>query len=169
MQEEKKSVYIESSIVSYYTSRLVTNNIIVRAHQEITKEWWPTAIKRYNVFISDIVIDEVGHGDTIIAKKRVEEIKNFAVLEKTEDVENLSQIYIEKLNIPPGSIRDADHLAVACLNNIDYLVTWNCTHLCNAEIIKKLMKINEELEVHTPIICTPESLMEVSHVRPNYI
>ncbi|MBU1598593.1 hypothetical protein KKG61_00550, partial [bacterium] len=39
--------------------------------------------------------------------------------------------------------------------------TWNCTHLANGEVIKKLMKINESLDIHIPIICTPEELMEV--------
>lgn len=47
------------------------------------------------------------------------------------------------------------------VHNIDYLVTWNCTHLANGEVIKKLMKINEPIGVHSPIICTPEELMEV--------
>lgn len=66
------------------------------------------------------------------------------------------------------TIRDDDHLAIACLNEIDYLVTWNCAHICNAEVIKKLVKINDQLGVHTPIICAPESLMEEDdHVRSN--
>lgn len=159
MQEEKESIYIENSVIGYYTSR-PNPDILTRAHQEITRKWWPKAIKKYNVFVSEIVIDEASRGDPNIAKKRLEEIKNFTVLEKTKDVDNLSQVYIDKLNIPPKSIGDADHLAIACLNEIDYLVTWNCAHICNAEIIKKLMKINNQLGVHTPIICTPESLME---------
>ena len=68
---------------------------------------------------------------------------------------------MNQLNIPEKSIRDAVHLAVASVHNIDYLVTWNCAHIANGEIIKKLMKINERLGVHTPIICTPEELMGV--------
>lgn len=164
MQEEKDSVYLENTVISYYTSRPIPDPI-VRVHQEITKNWWPTAIKRYNIFISQMVIDEAAHGDSSAAKKRLEEIKDFTILEVTKDIQNLSKIYEEELKIPPKSIGDAVHLAVACLNNIDYLVTWNCTHLCNGEIIKKLAKINKQLEIHTPIICTPEQLMEVDHGR----
>lgn len=162
MIEEKESVYLETSVVSYYTSR-PNPDIIVGAHQEITRRWWPAAIKRYNIFVSNVVYAEAGAGDSDVAKKRLEEIKNFTKLEITKEVEDLTQFYIEELEFPKRSIRDAAHLAVACLNDVDYLVTWNCTHICNGEIIKKLMKINNQLNIHTPIICTPEQLMEVNH------
>jgi len=65
------------------------------------------------------------------------------------------------MGIPKKALRDAAHLAVASVHNIDYLVTWNCVHLANGEIIKKLLKINEKLSIKTPVICTPEELMEV--------
>jgi hypothetical protein len=73
----------------------------------------------------------------------------------------MSQVYIDKLNIPQKAYRDAAHLAVASVHNIDYLVTWNCTHLANAEIIRELIKINESFGIKTPLICTPEELMGV--------
>jgi len=82
-------------------------------------------------------------------------------LELSDKVEKMTEIYIEKLSIPEKSFRDAAHLAVASVHNIDYLVTWNCKHLANGEIIKKLISINNSYEIHTPIICTPEELMEV--------
>ncbi len=82
-------------------------------------------------------------------------------MELTEKVEKIAQIYMEKLGIPKKALRDAAHLAVASVHNIDYLVTWNCVHLANGEIIKKLLKINEKLSIKTPVICTPEELMEV--------
>lgn len=160
-REEKESVYLETTVVSYYTSKLKKDNIIVLAHQEITRQWWPIAIRRYNIFISDTVIDEVSSGDPDAAKRRLDEIKDFPRLEFNENVEKLAQIYVDRLNIPEKSNLDAVHLAIACMNNVDYIVTWNCTHLANGEIIKKLMKINESLGIHTPIICTPENLLEV--------
>lgn len=159
-EKEKESVYIETTLVSYYTSNL-SRDIIILAHQEVTKDWWPMAIRRYNIFISEIVIEEASLGDPEASKRRLEEIKDFPHLELNEKVEEMAQIYVERLNIPEKSIRDAIHLAVACVHNIDYLVTWNCRHIANGEVIKKLMKINEPLGVHTPIICTPEELMEV--------
>ena len=88
-------------------------------------------------------------------------MKGFPNLELTERVEQVAQTYMEKLGIPKKAIRDAAHLAVASVHNIDYLVTWNCVHLANGEIIKKLLKINERLKIKTPVVCTPEELMGV--------
>jgi len=119
------------------------------------------AIRRSNVFISEVVIEEAGLSDQEAAKRRIEELKDFPHLELNDEVEEMAQVYMEKLEIPEKSFRDAAHLAVACVHNVDYLVTWNCTHLANGEVIKKLMKINESFGIHTPIICTPEELMEV--------
>jgi len=118
-------------------------------------------LKRYNIFISEIVIEEAGFGDPESAKRRLEELKNFPHLELNEKVEEMALVYMERLEIPEKSFRDAAHLSVASVHKIDYLVTWNCTHLANGEVIKKLMKINESFGFHTPIICTPEELMEV--------
>jgi predicted nucleic acid-binding protein len=156
----KESIYLETTVVSYYTSK-PSRDIIVLAHQEITRQWWPMAIRRYNVFISEVVIEEASFGDPEAAKRRLEELKNFPHLELNDKVEEMAQVYMERLEILEKSFRDAAHLAIACVHNIDYLVTWNCTHLANGEVIKKLMKMNESSGIHTPIICTPEELMEV--------
>ena len=156
----KESIYMETTVVSYYTSK-PSRDIIVLAHQEITRQWWPMATKRYNVFISEIVVEEASFGDTEAAKRRLRELKDFPHLELNDKIEEITQVYMDKLDIPEKSFRDAAHLAVASVHNIDYLVTWNCAHLANGEIIKKLMKINESFGIYTPIICTPEELMEV--------
>lgn len=73
----------------------------------------------------------------------------------------MAQIYMEKLEIPEKSIRDAIHIAIASIHDVDYLITWNCAHIANGEVIKKLMLINDYYNVQTPIICTPEELMEI--------
>ena len=156
----KESIYFETTVVSYYTSK-PSRDIIVLAHQEITRQWWPKAIRRYNVFISGVVIEEASSGDPGAAKRRLEELKDFPHLELDDKVEEMAQVYMERLEIPEKSFRDATHLAVASVHNIDYLATWNCTHLANGKVIKKLMKINESFSIHMPIICTPEELMEV--------
>lgn len=156
----KESLYLETTVVSYYTAR-PTRDIIVLAHQEITREWWPQAIKRFDIFISEVVIEEASMGDLEAAKKRMEEIENFPHLELNDKVEKIAKVYMESLEIPEKSFRDAAHLSAASVHNMDYLVTWNCTHLANGEVIKRLMTINGSLGIHTPIICTPEELMEV--------
>jgi predicted nucleic acid-binding protein len=153
----KDSIYLETTV---YLTAKISRDIIVLAHQEITQEWWPRAINRFEVYISEIVVEEAGLGDIEAAKKRLAVLKDFSHLELTEKVEKMAQIYMEKLKIPEKSTRDAIHIAVASVHNVDYLVTWNCAHIANAEIIKKLIKINNVFGIHTPIICTPEELME---------
>lgn len=156
----KESIYIETSVVSYYTSN-PSRDLIVLAHQQITLEWWPKAVRRFDVYISEVVVEEAKLGNRESAKRRLEELESFLHLELTDEVERIAQVYMKRLNIPERALRDAAHLAIASVHNIDYLITWNCTHLANGEIIKKLLKINEKLGVQTPIICTPEELMEV--------
>jgi len=118
----KESMYLETTIVSYYTSK-PSRDIIVLAHQEITRQWWLMAIRRYNVFISEVVIEEAGLGDQEAAKRRIEELKDFPHLELNDEVEEMAQVYMEKLEIPEKSFRDAAQRAVACVKNVDYLVT----------------------------------------------
>ena len=137
----KESIYLETTVVSYYTSK-PSQDIVALAHQEITRQWWPIAIRRYDIFISEVVTEEASFGDPEAAKRRLEELKDFPHLELNDKVEEMAQVYMERLNIPEKSFRDAAHLA-------------------NGEVIKKLMKINESICIHTPIICTPEELMEV--------
>jgi len=156
----RESVYLETTVVSYYTSK-PSRDVIVLAHQEITREWWPKAVRRFDVFISEVVVEEASLGDPEAAKRRLEELKRFPHLELNDEVERIAGVYMERLEIPEKSFRDAAHLAVASVHNIDYLVTWNCTHLANGEVIKRLMKVNESLGIRTPIICTPEELMGV--------
>ena len=156
----RESVHLETTVVSYYTSK-PSRDVIVLAHQEITREWWPKAVRRFDVFISEVVVEEASLGDPEAAKRRLEELKRFPHLELNDEVERMAGVYMEGLEIPEKSFRDAAHLAVASVHNIDYLVTWNCTHLANGEVIKRLMKVNESLGIRTPIICTPEELMGV--------
>ena len=154
----KKSIYLETTVVSYYTSK-PSRDIIVLAHQEITREWWHKSIKQFEIFISEVVIEEASMGDPEAAKRRLEELRDFPHLELNDKVEETAQMYMEKLEIPEKAFRDAAHLAVASVHNIDYLVTWNCKHLANGEIIRKLRDISKDLGIHTPIICTPEELI----------
>jgi predicted nucleic acid-binding protein len=154
----KESIYLETTVVSYYTSK-PSRDIIVLAHQEITREWWDNALKRYDAFISEIVIEEAMAGDAEAAKKRLAILKKFVHLDLNATVEKMAQVYVEKLKMPPKSLRDAVHLAVASVHNVDYLVTWNCSHIANGEVIRKLMQINTSYGIKTPVICTPEELM----------
>lgn len=156
----KPSVYIESSVVSYLTAR-ISRNLIVAAHQQITNDWWETALPHYNAFVSPIVLEEVSKGDSHAIQLRLEKISDYSVLEIVPDVYELAEVYFADLEIPNKARADAYHLALATWHGIDYLVSWNCTHIVNGRIRMKIEEINSKKGIRTPIICTPEELMEV--------
>jgi predicted nucleic acid-binding protein len=157
--EVKESLYLETTVVSYYTSRL-SRNTRVRAHQQITREWW-RGLSRFQVFVSQVVVEEARLGDPDAAQRRLEAIGDFRRLEMNEVVENLAALYLKSLDIPQKAFRDAAHLAVVAAHEIDYLVTWNCEHLANARVVKRLQALNALHGIRTPVICTPEELLEV--------
>ncbi|MFH1117953.1 MAG: type II toxin-antitoxin system VapC family toxin [Pseudomonadota bacterium] len=154
----KSTLYLETTVSSYYVSR-PSRDIVVLAHQEITRIWWDRRLPLFDVYISPIVLEEIGRGDPEQADKRLRVLSSFLVLEATTHVENLAKIYVRELAIPPKAMRDAAHLAFACAYGVDYLVTWNCAHIANAEIRRRLTTVNVRHGIETPVICTPEELM----------
>jgi len=153
-------VYLETTIPSYMVSR-PSRDIIVLAHQEITKEWWNNCRSDYELYISQIVIDEISEGDENLAQKRNEIINNIPLLEYNNDVEKLALKYFEHFQFPKKALRDAFHLAFAVYYEIDFLLTWNCAHLANAIVRTNLSKFNNKLDFKTPDICTPEELIKI--------
>ena len=154
-----QTVYIESSVISYYTARR-SRDLIVAAHQEITLEWWEKALPSFEPFISQIVYDEISRGNLESAQKRLEAIQKLNVLEMTPDTAALANLYYRALNIPEKAINDTFHMALAVYHGMDYMVTWNCTHIAAGRVISIIQTINDERGYQTPIICTPEELME---------
>ena len=154
------SVYIETTIISYLTAE-PSRDLIVAAHQQITAEWWANVRAKVDCRISPFVVGEASRGDAVYAKKRLDEIAGFAMLEVNRQVEELAQTYFAALQLPEKAKIDAFHLAVAAWHQVDYVLSWNCKHIASARTQKTLQKINARLGVDTPIVCTPEELMEI--------
>ncbi len=134
----KATLYLETTVPSYYVSR-PSRDIVVLAHQEITRNWWERRLPFFDAFISPVVIEEARRGDPDQAHKRLSAVDGFPILEVTPYIEDLAEAYMRELSIPTRAIRDAAHLAFACGYGLDYLVTWNCAHIANAEIRRGLM------------------------------
>lgn len=154
----KPSLYIETTVPSYYVSR-DSRDVVILAHQQITRAWWRTRLGDFRTFISPVVLEEARAGDPEQAHLRLEVLDAFEVLEANERVESLAVRYVAELNIPDGAIRDAAHLAFACVYELDFLVTWNCTHIANGQVIRRLARLNALAGISTPTICTPEELL----------
>jgi hypothetical protein len=155
----KSSVYIETSIISYLTARL-SNDLRVAANQKTTIEWWENRRLDFDLFVSEFVLTEAGFGDPVIAKKRLEIIADLSELLVDDSAKMLVKILISQKAIPLKAEIDAYHIAVAAVNGIDYLLTWNCKHIANAIMRPKIEIICRQQGFEPPTICTPQELME---------
>lgn len=155
----KRTVYIETSVVSYLTSN-PSRDLVVAGHQRITSDWWNGIRPNFDCYISDLVEIEISRGDKNASEKRLKAIKNFQYLEYKPEIETLGNIYFKLFSIPEKSKIDALHLAIAVWYKIDIMLSWNCKHIANAIISLKMHEYNNKFNLHSPILCTPEELME---------
>ncbi len=153
-----ETVYIETSILGYLTTR-PSRNLILVANAEITREWWETRRSFFDLYISQAVINEVAKGDVEIASRRLEMVNGIPLLEINQSVLDLAEQFLERSNLPAKADVDALHIAVATIHRMDYLLTWNCKHIANAQIQKKLAEISFYFSYELPIICTPNELL----------
>lgn len=115
-----ETVYIETSIIGYLTAR-PSNNLILTAKIEATRDWWNVRRSLFTLYISQTVLDEVGRGDAEIANQRLEMLSNFPLLAVDETVQNLATQFLTRSNLPPKASDDALHIAVATVYGLDYL------------------------------------------------
>jgi hypothetical protein len=151
-------VYIETSVISYLTS-LPSRDIVQLAHQQLTHEWWSRR-DRFELFVSRVVVAEASRGDAAAAKRRLTSLEGIAVLETGADADSLATHLIDACALPAKAAIDALHIAVAVANGMDYLLTWNCTHIANAFMRNKIETACREFGFQPVTICTPEELSE---------
>lgn len=157
---EKSTLYLETTIPSYLTSN-PSRDLIVAAHQQITHDWWSGAREEFDLYISEAVLEEISAGDPGAASRRLALVEGIPILALTGEIGELAEEYRQKLRLPEGAQLDAIHLACAVVNELEYVLTWNCKHLANGRIIQKLQSINLDLGRPTPIIVTPEELLDL--------
>jgi predicted nucleic acid-binding protein len=153
-----ETVYIETSILGYLTARS-TKNLILAANIEITKDWWESRRNTFILYTSEAVLNEVSQGDLEIATQRLEILRDFPLLELNQNVQALAAQFLTRSNLPPKANVDAIHIAAATVHGMDYLLTWNCKHIANAQLQGKLAEISLDLGYELPILCTPYELM----------
>src|SRR5438309_11442520 len=153
-----ESVYLETTFVSYLVAR-PSRDLLVAAHQQITQDWWANRRGEFACSVSQVVVDEASAGDPAEVQKRLAIIGGLPTLEVKEDAEALTRAIMGAGILPPHAFPDAAHVAVSAVHTVDYLLTWNCKHLANAQIARKIALVCEKLGWRMPIICTPEELM----------
>jgi hypothetical protein len=153
------SVYLETTIIGYLTSR-PSRDLIVAAHQQLTCDWWDLHRTSYDLFVSEAVVAECGAGDPQAAQERLDLLAGLPILDVTGESELLAGSLIRGVPLPDRANIDALHVALATVNGIDYVLTWNCTHIANATLQHKIETICRAAGYNPPIICTPQQLME---------
>jgi len=148
-------VYVETTVISYLTA-LPSRDIVQAAHQQITCEWWERR-NRFDLFVSEAVLEEAGRGDAEAATRRLAALEGILVLEVGPEVLGLADQLVRSSAIPAI---DAVHIAVAVINGMHYLLTWNCAHIANAALRGRIEETCRGVGLAPPIICTPEELME---------
>jgi hypothetical protein len=153
-----ETVYLETTFISYLVAR-PSRDVIVAAHQQVTHDWWAERRTFFDCGISQVVIDEASLDDPSEVQKRLDVVRGLSVLEATQSAEALTQAILVSGAIPPRAARDAAHIAIAAVHGVEYLLTWNCSHLANAQIVRRVARVCEQSSLSMPLICTPEELM----------
>ncbi len=151
-------VYLETTIFSYLAARL-SRDLIVAAHQQLTEEWWTTRRDGFELFASELVYREAAAGDQAVAKKRLGLIEPVSLLVMDEAAFALAEQFLARQIVPRKVAEDALHVAVSAVNGMDYLLTWNCKHIANARLFRRMGEVCLGEGYELPVICTPEELM----------
>ncbi len=154
----KPKVYIETSVISYYTSR-ISRDVVVAGHQQATYEFWDRLGSEFEPFVSALVVDEAEKGNAVLAQKRLDAIRNFPVIERDENAEALAGDIVNGQGVPKEYPEDALHIALAAGAGMDFIVTWNFSHINNPFTRTVIRKIVEDFGYVCPELVSPEELL----------
>lgn len=155
---DKPSVYVENSVVSYLTAR-PSRNLVAAAWQQVTQDWWEERRRSFRLYTSELVLAESSKGNPEAARRRLEVLEGIDILAITGTVETLADALVRQGAVPERAKADALHIAVAAVHGMDYLITWNYTHIDNAETRPIIRSVCAVEGYPCPEICTPQELM----------
>lgn len=152
-------VYLETTVISYLVAR-PSRDLRVAAHQQVTSEWWAQKRADFELFVSQLVIEEASAGDAGAASRRLKYLEGILLLDLTEPSVALAESLLLTGAVPREAEEDALHIAVAAVHGMDYLLTWNCKHIANATMRHRIETACSDSGYDSPVICTPEELLE---------
>ncbi len=155
----KPTVYVETSVVSYFTS-LPSRDSLVLSRQEATRQLLFEYSDSFEFIVSDIVITEIRQGDEKEAQLRLEAIADFTRLDMSPDAVLLAQFLVDAGAVPHSSPQDAQHIAIAAVENLDYLISWNFKHIVNEAKREHISRVCRAAGFQPTNVCTPVNLIE---------
>ena len=173
-----EKVYIETSVISYLTSR-PSRDVVIAGHQQTTHDWWETQRQQFALIASQLVIQEASAGNSVFVQKRLEALKGIPLLATNEAALNLAQVLVKQGPMPQKATADALHIAIAVTNGVEYLLTWNCKHMANANMRSQVERLCRIQGYEPTVICPPTNsgkmlrndpiVDEVRQVRERYL
>lgn len=151
-------VYVETSVISYLAAR-PSRDLITAARQQLTHEWWRLRRAEFEVYISQLVLDEAAAGDPEAAARRIAILAGLPLLDVTPEAVALARRLLELARLPEQAGADALHIAAAACHGMDYLLTWNSTHIANATFRPRIERACRTQGYDAPVLCTPDELM----------
>jgi hypothetical protein len=163
-EEIKPSVYIETTVVSYLTSRASADDIL-GGRQQATRQLWEDHSDNFEFIVSDIVITEIRQGDEIAAQRRIDALTGLTVLDLSPQASALALELITAGAVPPHSLPDAQHIAIAVVNGIEHLTSWNYKHIVNETKRQHIDQVCRAAGYQPTILCTPAELIEETQMK----
>jgi hypothetical protein len=153
-----ETVYIETSVISYLVAE-ASRDLVTAANQQITRNWWKRRRVGFACVVSQEVFAEASRGNPEQVRGRLAVLAMLPRAAITPEAKELARLFMSTGCLPANAARDAVHLAVATAVAADYLLTWNCRHLANAQILKRLERETQSAGRQLPYVCTPLELM----------
>ena len=151
-------IYLETSFISYLVAR-PSRDLIMAARQQVTADWWNNERHQHEVFASDVVRDEAQRGDATQIAKRMAVLNQLPILPLSDKAEALANLLLARHALPQKAYLDALHIAVASVEGMDYLLTWNCKHIANLAKRGAIEQTCREAGYYPLLIGTPEELI----------
>ena len=152
----KPTVYVETTIPSYLTA-WPSRDLVRAAHQQITREWWARR-DGFDLYSSRLVVQECQAGDAQAAADRLAALVGLPLLEQEAAEKELAEALVREVPLPAKAAADALHIATAAVHGMQYLLTWNCTHIANVALRPRIEAVCRSSGFDPPLICTPEEL-----------
>jgi hypothetical protein len=153
----KVRTYVETSIPSFYFEARPQAEMVAR--REWTRAWWAGSWGACELVTSLAVVEELERGDFPAWEDCLALIADLPVLAVEPPILEIVQSYINRRVMPADPAGDALHLALASYHRCDFLVTWNCKHLANANKFGHIRRVNGILGLFTPALVTPLELL----------
>jgi hypothetical protein len=150
-------VYVETTIPSFYHELRTTADVLAR--REWTRLWWTGARESYELVTSPAVLDELGAGAPECSAERMALVRDLPLLAVEPPITDIVETYVRLKVMPADPAGDALHLALASYHKCDFLVTWNCQHLANANKFGHIRRVNTMLGLFVPSLVTPLELL----------